>query len=188
MNFLDSIRVGFKKSLDFKGSASRAEYWFFIALAVIVSAVAAVIDSAIAPLFGALNDPFFSPLELAATVILILPLSAVSARRLHDSGRTAKALIAWIIPILLTTVAAVRFAQLPNLGVPGELVAPTDLLILILIAAVSSLLLLLIFTILMVLPSKSFAKGNHYVDADLPMPAIDDLPPEPRSGVVNIGL
>jgi uncharacterized membrane protein YhaH (DUF805 family) len=188
VNFRDSIRYGFKKSLDFKGSATRFEYWSFVALSASVWILAAVADSALAPLFGALKDPFFSPVELAATLVLILPLTSVSARRLHDSGKTAKILVSWLIPITLIAVAASRFAQLPNLGVPGAMVAPTDLLLLILVGAFSSLLLLLIFTVLMLLPTKSYAKGNRYIDAELPMPNIDEGPAQPKTGVVNIGL
>jgi uncharacterized membrane protein YhaH (DUF805 family) len=187
VNFRDSIRLGFKKSFDFKGSASRAEYWYFVALVTLVLVLAAVVDSALAPLFGALKDPFFSPVELVATLFLVVPLTSVSARRLHDSGRTAKILVAWLIPIAVIAVAAARFAQLPNLGSLGAMAAPADLLVLILGGAVSGVLLLLIFIVLMVLPAKSFAKGNRYVDAELPMPKIDEEPAQPKTGVVNIG-
>lgn len=188
MNFLDSIRLGFKKSLDFKGAATRSEYWFFVATSALVFVLAAAADSSLAPIFGALKDPFFSPVELFAAIVLVLPLTSVSARRLHDSGKTAKVLVAWLIPLVLITMAVVQFAQLPNLGVPGEMVAPTELLMLILAGSAATALLLLVFTILMVLPTKSFANGNRYVQADLPMPNVDNLPDEPRSGVVNIGL
>ena len=188
MNFRDSIRLGFKNALNFKGASNRAEHWYFVALSALVLGVAAVADSALAPIFGALNDPFFSPVELAATVFLILPLTAVSVRRLHDSGKTAKVLVFWMIPVTLITVAAGRFAQVPNLGVPGAMVVPNDLLMLILFGAVSAILMILIFTVLMVLPSKSFAKGNRYVEAELPMPTIDDQSAERKANVVNIGL
>ena len=188
MNFLDSIRYGFKKALDFKGVATRSEFWYFTSFSAIALVLAAVADSALAPIFGALKDPLFSPVELFAAIVFILPQVSVSARRLHDSGKTAKILVAWVIPIVVTVLAAVHFAQLPNLGVPGELVAPTDLLELILVDAVVAVLLFLIFTVLMVLKSKSAANGNRYVEADLPMPQVDDLQSDAKPGVVNIGL
>jgi uncharacterized membrane protein YhaH (DUF805 family) len=175
VNFPDSIRYGFKKALDFKGVATRAEFWYFTTFSAIALVLAAAADSALAPIFGALKDPLFSPVELFAAIVLILPQAAVSARRLHDSGKTAKILVAWVIPIVVTVLAAVRFAQLPNLGVPGELVAPTDLLELILLDAVAAVLLCLTFTVLMVLKSKSAANGNQYAEADLPMPQVDGL-------------
>ena len=188
VNFLDSIRYGFKKALDFKGVATRSEFWYFTSFSAIALVLAAVADSALAPIFGALKDPLFSPVELFAAIVFILPQVSVSARRLHDSGKTAKILVAWVIPIVVTVLAAVHFAQLPNLGVPGELVAPTDLLELILVDAVVAVLLFLIFTVLMVLKSKSAANGNRYVEADLPMPQVDDLQSDAKPGVVNIGL
>jgi uncharacterized membrane protein YhaH (DUF805 family) len=188
MNFRDSIRFGFKKAIDFRGSATKSEFWYFVLLSVSVLILSAAADSALAPLFGALKDPFFSPVELALTIVLVLPVTSVSARRLHDSGKTAKILLAWLIPIVVLAIAASRFAQLPNLGVPGAMVVPADLLALILVGAFSGLLLLLIFTVLMLLPSKSFAKGNRYGVADLPMPNIDENPAQPKSDVVNIGL
>ena len=188
VNFLDSIRYGFKKALDFKGVATRSEFWYFTSFSAIALVLAAVADSALAPIFGALKDPLFSPVELFAAIVLVLPQVAVSARRLHDSGKTAKVLVAWVIPIVVTVLAAVRFAQLPNLGVSVELVVPTDLLELILVDAFAAVLLLLIFTVLMVLKSKSAANGNRYVEADLPMPQVDDLQSDGKPGVVNIGL
>ena len=188
VNFLDSIRYGFKRALDFNGVATRAEFWYFTAFSAIALVLAAVADTAIAPIFGALKDPLFSPVELFAAIVLVLPQVAVSARRLHDSGKTAKVLVAWVIPIVVTVLAAVRFAQLPNLGVSVELVVPTDLLELILVDAFAAVLLLLIFTVLMVLKSKSAANGNRYVEADLPMPQVDDLQSDGKPGVVNIGL
>jgi uncharacterized membrane protein YhaH (DUF805 family) len=188
VNFLDSIRYGFKKALDFKGVATRSEFWYFTSFSAIALVLASAADSAIAPVFGALQDPLFSPVELFAAIVLILPQVAVSARRLHDSGKTAKILVAWVTPIVVTVLAAVRFAQLPNLGVSVELVVPTDLLELILVDAFAAVLLLLIFTVLMVLKSKSAANGNRYVEADLPMPQVDDLQSDGKPGVVNIGL
>lgn len=188
VNFLDSIRYGFKRALDFKGVATRAEFWYFTAFSAIALVLASVADTAIAPIFGALKDPLFSPVELFAAIVLVLPQVAVSARRLHDSGKTAKVLVAWVIPIVVTVLAAVRFAQLPNLGVSVELVVPTDLLELILVDAFAAVLLWLIFTVLMVLKSKSAANGNRYVEADLPMPQVDDLQSDGKPGVVNIGL
>lgn len=188
MNFLDSIRFGFKKALDFKGVATRTEFWYFTAFTALVLVLATLADSALAPIFGALKDPLFSPVELVATIVLTAPQVAVSARRLHDSGKSAKILVAWVIPIVVTVLAVVRFTQVKSFGVPGERVAPTDLLELVLIDALALVLLILVFTVLMSLNSKSAANGNRYVEADLPMPQVDDSPSDAKPGVVNIGL
>lgn len=188
VNFLDSIRFGFKKALDFKGVATRTEFWYFTAFTALVLVLATLADSALAPIFGALKDPLFSPVELVATIVLTAPQVAVSARRLHDSGKSAKILVAWVIPIVVTVLAVVRFTQVKSFGVPGERVAPTDLLELVLIDALALVLLILVFTVLMSLKSKSAANGNRYVEADLPMPQVDDSPSDAKPGVVNIGL
>lgn len=189
MNFKDSIRFGFKNSFDFKGVSRRSEYWYLLLVAVFVWVVASALDSVLAPFFGAVKDPFFSPIELVSALVLVLPVISVSARRLHDSGKTAHLLWLALIPVGSIAFSVVRFAEfaqsLKSLNVTS---LPNDLLGAMLVAMLSTVLVGLLMLILMLLLTKSAAKGNRFAPEDLPMPVIPDEPVTPTSGVINIGL
>ena len=74
---------------EFKGRASRAEYWWFTLGTLLLSAAAGTIDA-------------FLPGDLLGTLLsifLFVPGLAVSVRRLHDTNRSGKYLLLLIIPI-----------------------------------------------------------------------------------------
>ena len=81
-----------KKYAEFKGRASRAEFWTFFLFVLIAQAVARVVDV----LFGGwlLGGAF----SLLAAVLLFVPQLAVTARRLHDVNRSGRELI---VPFLM---------------------------------------------------------------------------------------
>ena len=88
-----------EKYQEFEGRASRAEFWWFnLVLYSIQIAIVAI---------GALLSTFASTLETVATVVLwgrglvlLLPQIAVSARRLHDTGRRGWWMLLLLIPII----------------------------------------------------------------------------------------
>ncbi|WP_133407643.1 DUF805 domain-containing protein [Parashewanella tropica] len=86
-----------KKYADFTGRARRQEFWMFVLVYVILSIVVSVVDM----LLGTwVLGTIFS-------LALLIPSLAVTARRLHDTGRTGWwqllmfiPLIGWIILII----------------------------------------------------------------------------------------
>lgn len=80
MNFAEAIRSGFSKYAVFSGRASRAEFWWFFFFQALVGTVARVFDRVLFP-------RGFQPLTGVVFLVVILPLLAVSARRLHDVDR-----------------------------------------------------------------------------------------------------
>lgn len=73
MSFVESIKSGFRNYANFKGRASRREYWWWALFNVLVTAIAS-------SLFG---DNFSGAVSLA----LLLPSIAVAVRRMHDVNR-----------------------------------------------------------------------------------------------------
>lgn len=68
-----AVREGLRRFTDFEGRASRPDYWwFFLAVALVTGAATALSEA----------------LGAALGVLLTLPLAAVGARRLHDTGRS----------------------------------------------------------------------------------------------------
>ena len=117
MTFPEAVRAGFLGYADFRGKATRSEFWWFYAFVVILEAVAAVLD----PILGLTwrrqfgHDLTVSAGGLVAAVRLltILPLSAVFFRRIHDLGRHARGLYALIVlypPVCLLVAVATKSA------------------------------------------------------------------------------
>jgi uncharacterized membrane protein YhaH (DUF805 family) len=84
MSFSDSIKYCLTNYANFKGRASRSEYWFFYLFAVLVYVVANLLS----PILYAL-----------ALLALIVPTIAALTRRLHDTGRAGS--VAWFLLIPL---------------------------------------------------------------------------------------
>ena len=66
MDFGEAIKVCFNKFANFEGRARRSEYWWFILFVNLVSLVTCGI----------------------ASIVFLVPVIAVTARRLHDIGRS----------------------------------------------------------------------------------------------------
>jgi uncharacterized membrane protein YhaH (DUF805 family) len=81
---------------DFTGRARRTEFWMFVLVNVLISIVLGLIDYAI---FG-YNSGRSGPLGLLYSLAVLLPSIAVSARRLHDIGRSGWWQLVAIIPII----------------------------------------------------------------------------------------
>ncbi|MBL8063360.1 MAG: DUF805 domain-containing protein [Anaerolineales bacterium] len=82
--FQDAIRVCFVKYADFTGRASRPEFWWFALFIVLSAAALTYLSETILNIF------------LVAT---LLPLLAVGARRLRDSGNNPWWLFYLLIPV-----------------------------------------------------------------------------------------
>jgi DNA-binding CsgD family transcriptional regulator len=84
VTFQEAIRICFVKYADFKGRASRPEFWWF-ALFILLSASA----------FTYLSETAGS----IYSIITLLPFLAVGARRLRDSGNNPWWLFGLLIPV-----------------------------------------------------------------------------------------
>ena len=83
-----------RRSVDFEGRTARADYWwFFLAVTILTAAVTALSDA----------------VGTAVGVLLLVPLAAAGARRLHDTGRSgwwqlfALAPFGFVVPLVLLT-------------------------------------------------------------------------------------
>jgi|TARA_B100001079_G_C15938449_1_gene309610 uncharacterized membrane protein YhaH (DUF805 family) len=84
MSFQESISVCFKKYFDFEGRASKSEFWYFYLLIVIVLFVAGFSLGMLLP-----TDESYDTLVIFVVYLpLLIPAIAVTARRIHDFGRS----------------------------------------------------------------------------------------------------
>lgn len=82
MNFRTSIETCFKKFADFKGRASRLEFWYFYLLSYGTIGLLAFLS------LRSPQDNFYLWLIGIFIIVIIVPFTAVTARRLHDVGRS----------------------------------------------------------------------------------------------------
>ncbi len=85
MTFTESIRTCFSKYADFKGCASRSEYWWWVLFCTIAVVALQVISD---------------KLSAAFSIATLLPYIAVTARRLHDTNRSGWFQLLSFIPLL----------------------------------------------------------------------------------------
>jgi len=86
MQFQESIKTCFKKFIDFKGRASRSEYWWFVLFAILVN----IASNLLLP----------SSIGAIVTIALILPQISAAIRRLHDIGKSGFWMLLCMIPII----------------------------------------------------------------------------------------
>ena len=74
MNFIEAVKTCLRNYAEFRGRATRPEFWWFMLFCALATTVVGI-------LFGERASG-------AATLLLLLPALAVTARRLHDVGRS----------------------------------------------------------------------------------------------------
>jgi len=112
MSIIESAFQGLKKYADFKGRASREEFWSFLGLVIILQAVAGLVGL----LFGV--GPLLSGIVSA---LLIIPQLAVAVRRLHDVGKSGRELLVPCIMFLALPLAFAFRGVLPQIVALGFL-------------------------------------------------------------------
>jgi len=86
VQFGDAIKNGFQNYANFRGVASRSDFWYWTLFTVIVSVGTSFIDTAIGLAIGMEN---FTLINTLAALALMLPGLAVAVRRFHDAGFSA---------------------------------------------------------------------------------------------------
>ena len=104
MPIVDAVKTCFRKYADFNGRATRTEYWWFFLAVLLGSAITSLIALRIYALFS---------------LVTLLPLIAVGARRLHDTNRSGW----WQLLALVPFGVVVPIILLAQRSTPAELPA-----------------------------------------------------------------
>lgn len=100
---MEQMLTPLKKYCDFKGRASRAEYWWFFLFMAILVTVATLVDVV---LFG--EQSLVSFVMVFAT---LLPSAGVAVRRFHDIDKSGWWVLLGLIPLLGLLVLLYFFVQ-----------------------------------------------------------------------------
>ena len=93
-----AVKRFFDNYANFRGRASRSEYWYIQLVSLLISAI----DTAI-------NSDTFTNLLGVAYLAVIIPSLAVGVRRLHDIGKSAWYLLWVLLPIIGWIVLLVAY-------------------------------------------------------------------------------
>ena len=121
---MEKVRDAFtKKYFTFSGRASRSEYWLCALFYIILYIVAVILDTS----FGLWNEEFgIGTFSSILGVALLIPIIAVSVRRLHDTNRVGW----WYLIILVPLIGPIAlFVMFCLKGTDGDNRFGTDPLI-----------------------------------------------------------
>jgi uncharacterized membrane protein YhaH (DUF805 family) len=113
MNFLISLKTCFKKYIDFKGRASRSEFWYFL-LFLVLSFFSMLLISNYwnnSNLFYELSDVLYSTIDYlidgifyGPLIICLMPLVSVTIRRTHDIGLSGFVILIFVFGFFIAFI------------------------------------------------------------------------------------
>ena len=92
LNFIDAIKICYKRSFDYESRATRSEFWWFWLYCFVILILTIVASEN--------NIEFLSILFKAVVVCNIIPGIAVRVRRLRDVGTNGWWILGWPIGII----------------------------------------------------------------------------------------
>jgi uncharacterized membrane protein YhaH (DUF805 family) len=106
MNFQQAVQSVFSNYANFRGRASRSEFWWFQLFLLLGGIVAALLD-----LFANSSVLGGSPLATLFWLATIIPDLAVTVRRLHDTDSSGWWILLGLIPLIGMIVLIVWWCQ-----------------------------------------------------------------------------
>jgi uncharacterized membrane protein YhaH (DUF805 family) len=123
MTFFDAIASALRRFAEFRGRASRPEFWWWMLFTALGTAVLSAIPFDEGRASG-------SPYVAIWSLVVLLPTLALAVRRLRDAGRSWRHLF-WILlpaagPIILVVLLAQPSRRSQPLASPAVSIHPAD--------------------------------------------------------------
>jgi uncharacterized membrane protein YhaH (DUF805 family) len=189
VSFSGAISSGFRNFANFKGKASRSEFWYWVLFTALLAVVLSLLESLIwtPELPVQVSDDGLrqnfeqvvsspSPLTTIASLVLFIPNLSMTARRFHDAGFSAKWLLLQVVPLAYGVFSTVGVVAVLSNAVPGQMLSTQELMSLVFLVIPILALFAAVYVMFFALalrPSKSFYDGNKYVDPE-PLSSMDE--------------
>jgi len=116
MTFIDAIKSYFKNYVNFKGRASRSEFWFAALFTFLASIAIGIISPSHRQMMGDFSYQQNSALSDLWSLATMLPTLAITWRRLHDVSKSG----GWFFFVFLPIVGWILLLiQLVKDSTPG---------------------------------------------------------------------
>ena len=115
MDFVGAIKAGFQNYADFRGTATRPEYWYWVLFTFLVSIVTNAVDGS-------------GTLSLVFSIATVVPGLSVTVRRLRDAGFSWTWVllpVAGLVPFVYGLVVLIR--ELMAMGIEQRILDNPDL-------------------------------------------------------------
>lgn len=172
MTFTQAVRSVLSSYATFSGRARRSEYWWFYLFTILIAIVTSVIDAV-------LDMAFNNEIGVVGTITslaLLVPSLAVTARRLHDTGRTGWWMLLPVIPLVAAIV--VGFAAVFATAFSTDANSNPEVAVIALLAVCVLLALIAGITLIVFLCLDSKPEPNRYG----PSPKQPPVPPAGPEG------
>ena len=149
MTFTQAVSSALSSYATFHGRARRSEYWWFHLFTILVAIPAGVIDAI-------LNMAFNNEIGIVGTITslaLLLPSLAVTARRLHDTGRSGWWMLLPVAPLLAAFVVGIATVVSALLSAGGDGAPRSGLIVLLVFFGLLTLAAVIIVTVFLCLRS-----------------------------------
>ena len=90
------LNVITKKYTEFKGRASRKEYWMYVLFGIVISIVLSIVDR----ILGLSTSRGFGLIGSLYSLAVLLPGLAIAVRRLHDTNKSGLWLLLILVPLI----------------------------------------------------------------------------------------
>ncbi len=105
MTLQEAVKQVLRKYADFNGRAARSEYWWWVLATFIFGMALGTLDAFIVSIID--QEWASSPLTTIFHLAILLPNLAVSARRLHDIGKSGWWVLVWFVLAVIGWIPAV---------------------------------------------------------------------------------
>jgi uncharacterized membrane protein YhaH (DUF805 family) len=130
MSPINAVKSGLARYFDFRGRASRSEFWWFFLFGILAPLAGSLVDFGV---FRMTGSQIFNPVSVSSLATapglgettfyslgsglvgsltwfaLVIPSLSVGARRLHDIGRSGWWQLLWFIPLVGQILLVVWF-------------------------------------------------------------------------------
>ncbi len=165
VTFADAVVRGLRGFLDFKGVATRAEFWYFQLFVILLSFVISTFENMAFPLAAdaSVQDALLgSPVSLLVSLVLFLPQLALQVRRFHDAGFSGKWLLLQIPALFFLALTIGAYIAVDSQGQLGTINGMLNIAGYAYPTLMISGGIAIFYLIVQLQPSKPASRGNKY--------------------------